>query len=49
MKKVLILEDNADMLKYLSDIVQKVNVKTSVFSFDNVVSAYQCADEGNVF
>ena len=43
MKKVLILEDNADMLKYLFDIVQKVNVKTSVFSFDNVVSAYQCA------
>lgn len=43
MKKVLILEDNADMLKYLSDIVQKVNIKTSVFPFDNSADAYQCA------
>lgn len=43
MKKVLIVEDNIDMLRYLSAIVQELDLKTHVYSFDNAKEAYQCA------
>ena len=43
MKKVLILEDNAVMLEHLSDIVQEIGIKTTVFLFDNASEAGQCA------
>lgn len=43
MKKVLVLEDNEDMLRYLSDIVRESDIKTTVFAFDNTKDAGQCA------
>ena len=42
MKKVLILEDDSIMLKHLSNIVQEIDIKTTVFLFDNVKDASQC-------
>lgn len=45
MKKVLILEDNSAMLTHLSNIVRELDTKVTVFSFDNVKDAYQCALE----
>lgn len=43
MKKVLIVEDNTDILRYLSAIVQELDIKINVYSFDNAKDAYQCA------
>lgn len=48
MKKILILEDNAAMLEYLSDIMRKISMKAEVFSFDNIRDAYQCALERTI-
>lgn len=42
MKKVLVLEDNEDMLEHLSDIVGEIDVKTTVFAFNNTKDAGQC-------
>ncbi|MCI9221286.1 MAG: response regulator [Lachnospiraceae bacterium] len=43
MKKVLILEDNAPMLEYLSGIVQGVGMRVETFPFDNAKDACYCA------
>ena len=40
MKKVLILEDHPAMLEYLTNIVKKAKIRTSVFAFDNLKDAY---------
>lgn len=45
MKKVLVLEDNQAILERLTDIVQGIDIKNVVYSFDNVKDAYQCAIE----
>lgn len=48
MKKVLILEDNAEVLKCLSEIIGNISVKTTVYAFDNVKDAYECALEKTI-
>ena len=45
MKKILVLEDNQAILNRLTDIVQGIDIKNVVYSFDNVKDAYQCAIE----
>ncbi len=45
MKKVLVLEDNRLILIHLADIVQEIDAKVTVYPFDNVKDAYQCASE----
>ncbi len=48
MKKVLILEDHPAMLEYLTNIVKKAKIRTSVFAFDNLKDAYQCGMERTI-
>lgn len=45
MKKVLILEDNTAAREQLERIVQEIDIKCEVYSFDNVKDAYHCACE----
>ncbi|MCI9439375.1 MAG: response regulator transcription factor [Lachnospiraceae bacterium] len=42
MKKVLILEDDPIILEHLSSIVQEIDIKTTVFMFNNTKDASQC-------
>lgn len=48
MKKILILEDNAAVLEYLAEIMGNINVKTTVFKFNNIKDAYECALEKTI-
>lgn len=43
MKKILILEDNPATLMNLTKIVQDVDVKNTVYPFQELKGAYQCA------
>ncbi|MDE7268296.1 MAG: LytTR family DNA-binding domain-containing protein [Lachnospiraceae bacterium] len=45
MKKILVLEDNHGILDQLTDIVREIDIKNTVYPFDNVKDAYQCAME----
>ncbi len=45
MKKILVLEDNRLILIHLADIVREIDAKVTVYPFDNVKDAYQCASE----
>lgn len=45
MKKVLVLEDNAAVLKHISSIIKKTDMKAAVFPIDNISDAYRCATE----
>ena len=45
LKKILILEDNPAMLAHMTALVGELDVKSTVFSYDNVKDAYQCAME----
>lgn len=45
MKKILILEDNQAVLTNIADIVNEIDIKADVYTFDNVKDAYQCAME----
>lgn len=48
MKKVLILEDNPATVTYLKQIIDEMDIKMDVFSFDTVQEAYQCALENPI-
>lgn len=48
LKKVLILEDNSVARKHLEQIVYDIDVKSIVYSFDNIKDAYQCALEKTI-
>ncbi len=48
MKKILILEDNPAMLAHMAALVGELDVKSTVFSYDNVKDAYQCAMEHEI-
>lgn len=48
MKKILILEDNLATLSQLSKIIQELDVRNQVFSYDNIKDAYQCAMERTI-
>lgn len=45
MKKVLVLDDNPAILEHISNIVHEIDIKSEVYSYDNVKDAYQCALE----
>lgn len=48
MKKILILEDNPVTLAHLANIIQEVDTKNMIYSWDNVKDAYQCAMEKTI-
>lgn len=48
MKKILILEDNETTVKAIKKMIQKVSVKCTVFSFNNLKDAYQCTLEKEI-
>ena len=48
MKKILILEDNLDTLKYIEAIVKEIDPQNRVFSFTGVQDAYCCAMEKSI-
>lgn len=48
MKNILILEDEADILNYLTRIAQSLQIKNDVMAFDNVKDAYQCLMEKEI-
>jgi len=48
LKKVLILEDNAAALEHLTGLVREMDVKNTVFSFNNIKDAYECALERKI-
>lgn len=45
MKKILILDDDPAMLAHMNALVGELDVKSTVFAYDNVKDAYQCAME----
>jgi len=47
-KKVLILEDNPAALEHLVKMVQELDIKNTVYAFDNTKDAYQCAMEKTI-
>lgn len=47
-KKILILEDNNSVVNSIERMIQKIPVKSSVFSFNNLKDAYQCALEKDI-
>lgn len=48
MKKILILDDNPVTLAHLANIIQEVDTKNVIYSWDNVKDAYQCAMEKTI-
>ncbi len=48
MKKVLILEDNLVMNRYLQKIISEIDIKNQVFSFTILKDAYQCVLEKDI-
>lgn len=48
MKKVLILEDNPITVVYLKQIIDEMDIKIDIYSFDTVQDAYQCALEHHI-
>lgn len=48
MKKILILEDNPLILAHIAEVVREVNMKETVYPFDNMKDAYQCAIEKTI-
>lgn len=48
MKKILILEDNPAALEHLAKMVQELDIKNTVYAFDNTKDAYQCAMERTI-
>lgn len=48
MKKVLIIEDNPNTLKYLEILVQEIDVNVDVFAFCNLTEAYKCLMEHTI-
>lgn len=48
MKKILILEDNLDTLKYIEAIVKGLNEENRVFAFTGIQDAYCCAIEKGI-
>lgn len=45
MKKILILEDNPVTLRNLTNIVQEIDIRSTVYAFANIKDAYQCTIE----
>lgn len=45
MKNILVLEDNPAVLEHIFNIIQEIDTKNRVYSFDNTKDAYQCALE----
>lgn len=45
MKKVLVLDDNPAMLEHISNIIYETDIKSEIYSFNNVKDAYKCALE----
>ena len=48
MKKILILEDNPAALEHLTNIVRDLDIKNTIYSFNNIKDAYQCAMERTI-
>lgn len=48
MKKILILEDNPVALRHLVAIISEVDTESTIFTFDNIRDAYQCALERTI-
>ncbi len=48
MKKILVLEDNPLMLEYLSNIIYELDIKSEVYSYNNIKDASQCALEKEI-
>lgn len=45
MKKILIIEDNQQILTHLSYIAQEINSSNKIYAFKNLDEAYRCALE----
>lgn len=48
MKKILILEDNPVTLRNLTNIVQEIDIRSTVYAFANIKDAYQCTIEKTI-
>lgn len=48
MKKVLVLEDNPKSSALIESIIQEIDTRIRIYSFDNVRDAYQCALEKTI-
>ena len=48
MKKILIIEDNQQILTHLSYIAQEINSSNKIYAFKNLDEAYRCALENDI-